>query len=130
MVHLRQAKIDKIADSIPLATVESGKEKAKICILGWGSTEGAIKTAVLDLIAEGHDVAHVHLRYLNPMPKNLESLLKGFDKIIVPEMNLGQLAMIVRGKYLVPAESYTKVQGLPFTVEELKTRILQTINSK
>ncbi len=130
MVHLRQAKIDKIADSIPLATVESGKEKAKICVLGWGSTEGAIKTAVLDLIAEGHDVAHVHLRYLNPMPKNLGELLKGFDKVIIPEMNLGQLAMIIRGKYLIPAESYTKVQGLPFAVDELKTRILQTINSK
>lgn len=130
MVHLRQAKVDKVADSIPLATVDSGREKAKLCVLGWGSTAGAIKTAVRELIAEGHDVAHVHLRYVNPFPKNLGELLKGFEKILIPEMNLGQLALIIRGKFLVPAESYSKVQGLPFTVEELKSRILTTLNAK
>jgi 2-oxoglutarate/2-oxoacid ferredoxin oxidoreductase subunit alpha len=130
MVHLRQAKVDKVADSIPLAAVDSGREKAKLCVLGWGSTAGAIKTAVRELIAEGHDVAHVHLRYVNPFPKNLGELLKGFEKILIPEMNLGQLALIIRGKFLVPAESFSKVQGLPFTVEELKLRILKTLNSK
>lgn len=130
MVHLRQAKIDKIADYIPLATVDSGKEKAKLCVLGWGSTSGAIKTAVRELIAEGHDVAHVHLRYVNPFPKNLGELLKGFDKVLVPEMNLGQLCQLIRAKYLVPAISFSKVQGLPFAIDELKAKIVETLNSK
>jgi len=130
MVHLRQAKVDKIADSVPLATVESGKEKAKLCVLGWGSTSGAIKTAVRELIAEGHDVAHVHIRYVNPFPKNLGELLAGFDKVLIPEMNLGQLSLLIRGKYMIPAISYSKVQGLPFAVDELKAKILETLNSK
>ena len=130
MVHLRQAKIEKIADYIPLAHVDSGKEKAKLCVLGWGSTSGAIKTAVRELIAEGHDVAHVHLRYVNPFPKNLGELLKGFDKVLIPEMNLGQLCQLIRAKYLVPAVSYSKVQGLPFAVDELKAKIVETLNSK
>lgn len=130
MVHLRQAKIDKIANYIPLAHVDSGKEKAKLCVLGWGSTAGAIKTAVRELIAEGHDVAHVHLRYVNPFPKNLGELLSGFDKVLIPEMNLGQLAQLIRAKYLIPATSFSKVQGLPFTVDELKQRIIETLNTK
>ncbi len=130
MVHLRQAKIEKIADFIPLAHVDSGKENAKLCVLGWGSTSGAIKTAVRELIAEGHDVAHVHLRYVNPFPKNLGELLKGFDKVLIPEMNLGQLCQLIRAKYLVPAVSYSKVQGLPFAVDELKAKIVETLNSK
>jgi 2-oxoglutarate ferredoxin oxidoreductase subunit alpha len=130
MVHLRQQKIEKIADFIPLAHVDSGKEKAKLCVLGWGSTSGAIKTAVRELIAEGHDVAHVHLRYVNPFPKNLGELLKGFDKVLIPEMNLGQLCQLIRAKYLVPAVSYSKVQGLPFAVDELKAKIVETLNSK
>jgi 2-oxoglutarate/2-oxoacid ferredoxin oxidoreductase subunit alpha len=130
MVHLRQQKIEKIADYIPLAHVDSGKEKAKLCVLGWGSTSGAIKTAVRELIAEGHDVAHVHLRYVNPFPKNLGELLKGFDKVLIPEMNLGQLCQLIRAKYLVPAVSYSKVQGLPFAVDELKAKIVETLNSK
>ncbi len=130
MVHLRQAKIEKIADFIPLAAVDSGKEKAKLCVLGWGSTSGAIKTAVRELIAEGHDVAHVHLRYVNPFPKNLGELLKGFDKVLIPEMNLGQLAQLIRAKYLIPAITYSKVQGLPFAVDDLKVKIIETLNSK
>jgi 2-oxoglutarate ferredoxin oxidoreductase subunit alpha len=130
MVHLRQQKIEKIADYIPLAHVDSGKEGAKLCVLGWGSTSGAIKTAVRELIAEGHNVAHVHLRYVNPFPKNLGELLKGFDKVLIPEMNLGQLCQLIRAKYLVPAVNYSKVQGLPFAVDELKAKIVETLNSK
>lgn len=130
MVHLRQAKIDKIAELVPQATVDSGKEKAKVCVLGWGSTAGAIKTAVRELISEGYDVAHVHLRYVNPFPKNLGELLSGFDKVLIPEMNLGQLASLIRAKYLIPAHKFNKVQGLPFTVDELKNKILETLNSK
>ncbi len=130
MVHLRQEKIEKIANYIPLAHVDSGKEKAKLCVLGWGSTAGAIKTAVLELIAEGHDVAHVHLRYVNPFPKNLGEVLAGFDKVLIPEMNLGQLRQLIRAKYLIPATGFNKVQGLPFTVDELKVKIVETLNSK
>ncbi len=130
MVHLRQAKVDKIADSVPLAHVDSGKEKAKVCVLGWGSTSGAIKTSVRELIAEGHDVAHVHLRYVNPFPKNLGELLAGFDKVLIPEMNLGQLSLLIRGKYMIPAIAFSKVQGLPFAIDELKVKILETLNSK
>lgn len=130
MVHLRQAKIDKIADSVPLAHVDSGKEKAKVCVLGWGSTSGAIKTAVRELLAEGHDVAHVHIRYVNPFPKNLGELLAGFDKVLIPEMNLGQLSLLIRGKYMIPAIAFSKVQGLPFAIDELKVKILETLNSK
>jgi 2-oxoglutarate ferredoxin oxidoreductase subunit alpha len=130
MVHLRQAKIDKVADYIPLAKIEEGNENAKLCVLGWGSTAGAIKTAVMELNKEGHNVAQVHLRYVNPFPKNLGELLSKFDKVLIPEMNLGQLRQLIRAKYLIPATGFNKVQGLPFTVDELKTKIVETLNSK
>lgn len=130
MVHLRQAKVEKIAELVPPAKVETGREGAKLCVLGWGSTAGAIKTAVLELNAQGHDLAHVHLRYVNPFPKNLGELLAGFEKVLIPEMNLGQLRQLIRAKYLIPAYGYSKVQGLPFTVDELKHKIVETLNSK
>ena len=82
------------------------------------------------MIAEGHDVAHVHLRWVNPFPRNLGELLKGFDKVLIPEMNMGQLCSLIRAKYLIPAESYSKVQGLPFAVDELKSRIVETLKIK
>ncbi len=127
MTHERANKVEKIADSIPEIKPDSGNEKGKLCVLGWGSTSGSIKTAVRELIAEGHDVAHVHLHHINPFPKNLESLLKGYDKVLVPEMNCGQLVNLIRAKYLIPAIPYNKVQGLPFTTAELKTKILETL---
>lgn len=127
MVQLRAAKVKKIEDCIPLARPDSGREKAKVCVLGWGSTYGSIKTAVKELIAEGHDVAHVHLRYINPFPKNLGELLHGFDQVLIPEMNCGQLLQLIRAKYLVPAIGYSKVQGLPFTTIEMKSRVLELL---
>lgn len=127
MVRLRAAKVEKIADYIPLATPDSGKEKAKLLVLGWGSTYGAIKTAVREAIAEGHDVAHVHLHHINPFPKNLGDLFKGYDKILIPEMNCGQLLQLIRAKYLVPAIGLSKVQGLPFTTTELKAKIVELL---
>lgn len=129
MVRLRAAKVKKIEDSIPLATVDSGNEKAKVLVLGWGSTYGSIKTAVKELLSEGYDVAHIHLRYINPFPKNLGELLHNYDQIIIPEMNCGQLLQLIRAKYLVPAIGLSKVQGMPFTTAELKNKILELLNS-
>ena len=129
MVQLRAAKIKKIEDVIPLAKPDSGREGASLVVLGWGSTYGAIKTAVKELLEQGYDVAHVHLRHLNPFPKNLGELLHGFDHILVPEMNCGQLLQLVRAKYLLPALGFSKVQGMPFTTAELKEKILEQLNA-
>ena len=128
MVKLRAAKIDKIADSIPLQTIDSGNENAKLLVLGWGSTYGAIKTVVTDLVEDGHSVAHIQLRHLNPFPKNLESLLKNFDTVLIPEINNGQLLKIIRDKFLIPAIGLNKIKGLPFTTNEIRDKILELLN--
>ena len=128
MVKLRAAKIDKIADSIPLQTIDSGKENAKLLVLSWGSTYGAVKTVVTDLVEDGHSVAHIHLRHLNPFPKNLESLLKGYDTVLIPEINNGQLIKIIRDKFLIPAIGLNKIKGLPFTTTEIREKILELLN--
>jgi len=128
MVKLRQAKIDKIADSIPLQTIDSGKENAKLLVLGWGSTYGAIKTVVTDLVEDGHSVAHIQLRHLNPFPKNLESLLRNYDTVLIPEINNGQLLKIIRDKFLIPAIGLNKIKGLPFTTNEIRDKILELLN--
>ena len=125
MVQLRADKIKLVEKTIPPAVTDSGRAGARIGVLGWGSTYGAIKSAVKELLEEGHDVAHVHLRYINPFPANLGELLSGFDRLLIPEMNSGQLLQLIRAKYLLPAEGYSKVQGLPFTTQELKNRIIQ-----
>ncbi|HEV7330865.1 MAG TPA: 2-oxoacid:acceptor oxidoreductase subunit alpha [Flavisolibacter sp.] len=125
MVKLRAAKVKKIEDSIPLIQPDSGSTTAKVAVLGWGSTYGAIKSAVKELQIEGFDVAHIHLRYINPFPKNLGELLHGYETILVPEMNSGQLLQLIRAKYLLPALSLSKVQGLPFTTTELKEKIIE-----
>ncbi len=130
MTKVRQAKVDKLADYIPLQTIETGKEDADLCILGWGSTFGAIKAAVIDVNAAGNNVAHVHLRYMNPFPKNLGEVLSKFKRILIPEMNNRQLARLIRDKFLFPAESFNKIQGLPFSTEEMKAKILETLNKK
>ena len=127
MVNLRAAKIEKIADYIPLAKADTGKDKAKLLVLGWGSTYGSIKTAVRECIAEGCDVAHVHLHNINPFPKNLGEVLASYDKILIPEMNRGQLLQLIRAKYLVPAIGLPKVQGMPFTTTELKAKIKELL---
>ncbi len=127
MSHLRDEKVQKIADYIPLAKVDSGKDSGKLLVLGWGSTSGAIKTAVRELIDEGHDVSHLHLRHLNPFPKNLGEILAKYDKVLVPEMNMGQLLKLIRAKYLTPAEGLSKMQGLPFTTAELRNKILDLL---
>lgn len=129
MVRLRAEKVQKIADFIPLIKPDSGNEKAKLCVLGWGSTYGAIKTALIDLHEEGYDVAHVHLRHMNPFPKNLGDLLAGYEKVLIPEMNGGQLLQLIRAKYLIPAVGFNKIQGLPFATEEIKNKVKELYNS-
>ena len=119
MVNVRQAKVDKIADYIPLQTIDSGAEKGKVLILGWGSTYGAIKSAALELQAAGHAVSHAHIRYLRPFPKNLGDMIKNFDKVLIPEINNGQLVKIIRDEYMVDAQAYNKVMGIPITKGEI-----------
>ena len=124
MVKTRQAKVDKIADYIPLQEIDNGPEKGKVLVLGWGSTYGAIKSAVAELLAEGKSVAHAHLRHLRPFPKNLGEVLKSYETVLVPEINNGQLIKIIRDVYFVDAKAYNKIMGIPITktelVEELK----------
>jgi len=119
MVNVRQSKVDKIADYIPLQQLECGPEKGKVLVLGWGSTFGAIKSAVLQLLEEGHSVSHAHIRYLRPFPKNLGEIIKNFDQVLVPEINNGQLVKIIRDQYMVDAKPYNKVMGVPITKGEL-----------
>lgn len=119
MVKIRQEKVDKIADYIPEQKLDNGPEKGKVLILGWGSTYGAIKTAVTELLAEGYAVAHAHLRYVRPFPKNLGQIIKNYDHVLIPEINNGQLIKIIRDQYLVDAKGYNKIMGVPITKGEL-----------
>ena len=119
MVKTRQAKVDKIADYIPLQTLDSGPQKGKVLVLGWGSTYGAIKSAVAELQAEGKAVSHAHLRYVKPFPRNLGEIIRNFDKVLIPEINNGQLVRIIRDEFLVDAKGYNKIMGVPITKSEL-----------
>ncbi|MET9626621.1 2-oxoacid:acceptor oxidoreductase subunit alpha [Lentzea sp. NPDC006480] len=125
MVRLRQAKIDGI--EVPDVEVDDPSGEAKVLVVGWGSSYGPIGAAARRVRKLGLPVAHAHLRHLNPFPKNLGEVLRKYDKVIVPEMNLGQLALLLRAKYLVDAMSYTKVQGLPFKAEELQDVLADVI---
>ncbi|QTN37821.1 2-oxoacid:acceptor oxidoreductase subunit alpha [Cryomorphaceae bacterium] len=129
MTDTRQAKVDKIADYIPEQAIDNGLEKGKVLVLGWGSTFGAIKTAVLELVAEGYEVGHAHLRYLNPFPKNLAEVLGRYDHVLIPEMNNGQLVRIIRDKFLVDAKAFNKVKGIPFTAAEIKNKVAEIYTS-
>jgi 2-oxoglutarate ferredoxin oxidoreductase subunit alpha len=119
MVKIRQEKVDKIALYIHKQKLVSGEESGKVLVLGWGSTYGAIKTACLELQAQGHPVSHAHLRYVRPFPENLGDILKNFEKVIIPEINNGQLVKIIRDQYLVDAKGYNKIMGVPITKGEL-----------
>lgn len=122
MVHTRQAKIDGI--KVPDVEVDDPSGNARTLVIGWGSTYGPITAAVRRIRAAGLSVAQAHLRHLNPFPANLGTLLAGYDKVVVPEMNLGQLAHLLRAKYLVDARSLTQVTGLPFKAEQLAQAII------
>jgi 2-oxoglutarate ferredoxin oxidoreductase subunit alpha len=123
MVKMRQAKVDKIADYIPLQKIDSGADKGKVLVLGWGSTYGTIKSAVLQLQSQGKSVSHAHIKYMRPFPKNLGEILAGFETILIPEINNGQLIKIIRDQYLVDAKAYNKIMGIPITKLELVTAI-------
>jgi 2-oxoglutarate ferredoxin oxidoreductase subunit alpha len=119
MVKIRQEKVDKIADYIPEQKLDNGPEKGKVLVLGWGSTYGSIKSAVVELLAEGHAVSHAHLRYVRPFPKNLGDIIKNFEHVLIPELNNGQLIKLIRDQYLVDAKGYHKIMGIPFTKHEI-----------
>ncbi len=123
MVKMRQAKVDKIADFIPLQTIDSGASTGKVLVLGWGSTYGTIKSAALQLQSQGKSVSHAHIKYMRPFPKNLGEILAGFETILIPEINNGQLIKIIRDQYFVDAKGYNKIMGIPITKQELITAI-------
>ncbi|MFL5744096.1 MAG: 2-oxoacid:acceptor oxidoreductase subunit alpha [Niastella sp.] len=127
MVKIRQEKVDKIADYIPEQTLDSGPETGKILVLGWGSTYGAIKSAVAELQQQGYAVSHAHLRYVRPFPKNLGAILKNFEQVLIPEINNGQLIKIIRDQYFVDAKGYNKIMGIPITKTELVMKLQEML---
>jgi 2-oxoglutarate ferredoxin oxidoreductase subunit alpha len=119
MVKTREAKVERIADYIPLQRIDSGADSGRILVLGWGSTYGAIKSACAELQREGRSVSHVHVRYVRPFPRNLGEIIGRFQKVIVPEINNGQLVRILRDRFLIDAIPYNKIKGVPITKTEL-----------
>ena len=129
MVLTRRKKIDNIADTIPALTI-NGDQKGDLLVLGWGSTYGAITTAVERCRAKGLNVSSAHIRYMDPMPKNTGDVLRSFKRVLVPEMNLGQLCTLVRAKYLVDAIGLNKVEGKPFMIQEIQDRIVELLDGR
>jgi 2-oxoglutarate ferredoxin oxidoreductase subunit alpha len=129
MVRLRQAKVDAVAEMIPPLEVDDPDGDARVLILGWGSTYGPIGAACQIARRSGVKVAQAHLRHINPFPKNLGDVLHSYDRVIIPEMNLGQLAMLIRAKFLVDTINYDQVRGLPFKSAELVGVITDVFNS-
>jgi 2-oxoglutarate ferredoxin oxidoreductase subunit alpha len=133
MVRTRQAKVDGIAATIPPTDVEDPDGLARVLVLGWGSTYGPIGAACRRVRREGLSVAQAHLRHLNPFPSDLGDVLRRYDRVLVPEMNLGQLAMLVRARFLVDAISYNRVRGMPFKADELAsviTGVIEEVNEQ
>ena len=129
MVKLRQEKVDLIANYIPEQKIDNGPTSGKLLVLGWGGTYGALKAAVKELNdEEGLNVAHAHLRHMRPFPKNLGEILHAYDKVLIPEINNGQLVKIIRDKYFIDAIAYNKIQGLPFFKSEIKNVIKETLS--
>ncbi len=126
MVRLRAAKVEAVADDIP-PVVPEGDQSGDLLIIAWGSTHGPITAALNAQREKGRSIGHVHLRHLNPLPRDLGDVIKRFKKVLVPEMNMGQLLMIVRAKYLVDAQGYNKIQGKPFKTSEIENKIEQML---
>ena len=129
MTDLRKDKIEGIANYIPEQEVSQGNPKGKLAIVGWGSTYGAIHQAVKRCRQEGLDVSHIHVRYMNPLPRNLGELLAGYDQVLMPEMNTGQFINIIRAKYLIDAKPLNKVSGQPFKIKEVEAAIRSLLES-
>jgi 2-oxoglutarate/2-oxoacid ferredoxin oxidoreductase subunit alpha len=127
MVRTRAEKVEGIAQDIP-DIVPEGDQSGDLLIVAWGSTAGPITAAMKPMREKGHRIGHVHLRYLNPLPRNLGDILKRYKKVLVPEMNMGQLVMILRAKFLVDAESYGKIQGKPFKQSEIEAKIEELLD--
>ncbi|HLL43119.1 MAG TPA: 2-oxoacid:acceptor oxidoreductase subunit alpha [Segetibacter sp.] len=130
MVKIREEKVEKIAQYIPEQKLDNGPAKGKVLVLGWGSTYGAIKSAVNELLIEGYSVAHAHLRYVRPFPKNLGNILRNYEQVLIPEINNGQLIKIIRDKYLVDAKGYNKIMGIPITKGELIDEVKRIIEEE
>ncbi|MFA5582470.1 MAG: hypothetical protein WDA25_11010, partial [Paracoccaceae bacterium] len=127
MTLARKAKIDGIVRDIPPQAVELGNDHGRLAVVGWGSTFGPIRQAVARLRHAGHDVSHIHIRHIWPLPANLGDLLKRFDHVLVPEMNTGQLKTLLRDQYLIDAKPLNKVAGQPFRIAELEKAILEVL---
>ena len=129
MIKTRKAKVDKIAEFIPEQAINKGPDEGDLLILGWGSTSGVIESVVSEMLDEGHKVAHAHLRYLNPFPRNLGAMLKRYKQVLVPEINDGQLSVLMRSQYLLDVKQFNKIQGVPITHMELKEAALGILNA-
>jgi 2-oxoglutarate ferredoxin oxidoreductase subunit alpha len=127
MVRLRAAKVESVAVDIP-AVIPAGDESGDLLIIAWGSTHGPITAALNAQREKGRKIGHVHLRYLNPLPRDLGEVISRYKKVLVPEMNMGQLLMILRAKYLVDAQGYNKIQGKPFKTSEIEQKIEQMLD--
>ena len=130
MVKIREQKIEKIADYLPEQHIDAGADKGKLLVLGWGSTYGAIMSAVKEVYTEGFEVGFAHLRYLKPFPKNLGDILYQYDKVLIPELNNGQLIKVIKEQFYVKAIGLNKVKGLPFTKTEVKNKIIGILEGK
>ncbi len=128
MVKLRQEKVDRVADYIPEQTIDNGADSGDLLMLGWGGTYGALKTATQKLIDEGYKVSHAHVRYMSPFPKNLGEVMSKFKTVVIPELNNGQMAKIIRDKYFVDAIPYNKIQGQPFMSNEVVSKIKEILS--
>ncbi len=126
MTNVRAARVSQIADHIPLQEV-NGPESGKLLVVSWGGTYGTCTTAVQRCQADGLSVAHAHLRYLNPFPKNLGALLEAYDQVLVPELNMGQLRLLLQARYVRELVGLNKVKGKPFTVSEVAFAIRQLV---
>lgn len=128
MVNLRQQKVDGVGAVVPDVVVDDPSGNARVLVLGWGSTYGPISAAARRVRGGGRNLATAHLRHLNPLPANLGEVLRAYERVLVPEMNLGQLAMVLRSKYLVDVQPYSRVRGLPISLSELATDLTELID--
>jgi 2-oxoglutarate ferredoxin oxidoreductase subunit alpha len=130
MTEVRAAKVEKIADDIPPLEVDDPDGDAELLVLGWGSSYGTIRAAARRVRSAGKSVATAHLYHLNPFPRNTGEVVTRYRKVLIPEMNRGQLALLIRGRYLVDARSFTKVQGQPIFAEELEAEIVKMMSEE